>query len=658
MMVKDEEEMLPRCLASVCNHVDEIIVVDTGSSDGTISIAEEFGARVYYHPWEDNFSKHRNQSISYAGGDWFLILDADEEIIDETGPLMREAARSADTDSVTFQVVSLYDGGKESLHTQERLFRNNKGIHYEGRIHNRIVGATSTAVSPVKILHHGYNVSIEKGKLKHERRLKILEREISDDPHNPLYHHYLAVSHFSAPDYEQAARESTTALDLAEQHGVINAPLYAWTHYVASQSFHRLGKYERSQHLCMQGLKRFPNDPDLHFTACQLAFRQKDDNLFDFHVKRYLALHADISANALTRGNIHCVTYDQLWKAWWWQAINRLRDGDTSGFIDTMGKALETAPEKAAVYNATARYYMETGDLGTSKSELDRAFHENPDNEDIIYSYIELCIRLGDETHEVNWWQELLNRFPEKKDRMLGEVERALHDRRMNDAHKLLQALLSSWPRCEHVLRLKARCAGMEGKPEEKRYYLKQVLSVTHDSPEDLSTMGFILIDQHNYTEAVEYFERSMERKPYAAAVHVGLAIISWHSGTIDLCVTELDRAFHLMGIPSKLTIASLEQLGALFALTGEELLSNKQFEAAKAAYLTALEMNCVMPEVHQGLAEVFQRDNQLEKSLEHLQTALKLSDKLAPILQKMGDIHMQLGNTEAARFCYHKAGM
>ena len=63
MMVKDEEENLKRCLPSIQEIADELIVVDTGSSDSTVDIAKSFGAKVYHHPWENDFSKHWNQSI-------------------------------------------------------------------------------------------------------------------------------------------------------------------------------------------------------------------------------------------------------------------------------------------------------------------------------------------------------------------------------------------------------------------------------------------------------------------------------------------------------------------------------------------------------------------------------------------------------------------
>jgi len=79
MIVRDEEESLPRCLESIKDIADEIIVVDTGSKDKTKEIALKYGAKIYDHPWEDNFSLHRNQALSYATKKFVLQIDADEE---------------------------------------------------------------------------------------------------------------------------------------------------------------------------------------------------------------------------------------------------------------------------------------------------------------------------------------------------------------------------------------------------------------------------------------------------------------------------------------------------------------------------------------------------------------------------------------------------
>jgi len=88
MMVKNEADNLRRCLPSLKGIADELIVIDTGSTDDTMKIAESAGAKVFEHPWENDFSKHRNQSVSYATGDWVFIIDADEELFleDATSP--------------------------------------------------------------------------------------------------------------------------------------------------------------------------------------------------------------------------------------------------------------------------------------------------------------------------------------------------------------------------------------------------------------------------------------------------------------------------------------------------------------------------------------------------------------------------------------------
>ena len=98
MIVKNEEKHLVRCLRSVRDVVDEMIIVDTGSTDKTIDIAKVFGAKVFDFPWTGDFSAARNHSLAQATGDWILILDADEVIssrdFDELKALIRKRTPS------------------------------------------------------------------------------------------------------------------------------------------------------------------------------------------------------------------------------------------------------------------------------------------------------------------------------------------------------------------------------------------------------------------------------------------------------------------------------------------------------------------------------------------------------------------------------------
>ena len=142
MIVKDEEAMIGRCLASVREAVDEIVVVDTGSGDRTVEIAEEHGARVLHHAWTGDFSAARNVSFDAATSDWILYLDADELLVDGdaealralTGQTWREAFFLVETNH-----TGELESGTATTHDALRVFRNRPGYRFSGRIHEQII---------------------------------------------------------------------------------------------------------------------------------------------------------------------------------------------------------------------------------------------------------------------------------------------------------------------------------------------------------------------------------------------------------------------------------------------------------------------------------------------------------------------------------------
>ena len=139
MIVKNEEALLPTCLESVKDHVDEIVIVDTGSTDRTVEVATKYNAKIYHHPWENSFSKARNYSLKYATCDWILILDADEEISGNDAPRLKSLIRESSADLIYLQVLDKTTEGKiVSVLNSERLFKNHHGIRYDGIVHNAL----------------------------------------------------------------------------------------------------------------------------------------------------------------------------------------------------------------------------------------------------------------------------------------------------------------------------------------------------------------------------------------------------------------------------------------------------------------------------------------------------------------------------------------
>lgn len=187
-IVKNEAENLAKSIKSLKNQVNEIVVVDTGSTDNTIVVARKLGARVYSFPWQNDFSKARNFALSKAKGDWLILLDADEYFTSKTAGNIRQVIRQAkQADALLIQMVN-YDVDKAEIQDyfyQLRIVRNQQGIHYEGKIHEELKLSEGKSmkffrISPemLEIYHIGYASSVSRQKL--ERNLKLLQQAVDN----------------------------------------------------------------------------------------------------------------------------------------------------------------------------------------------------------------------------------------------------------------------------------------------------------------------------------------------------------------------------------------------------------------------------------------------------------------------------------------------
>lgn len=196
MIVKNEEDVLGRCLSSIKSIVDEIIIVDTGSTDNTIYIAKEYGAKVFEFQWQNDFSAARNYSISKAKSKWILILDADEVFNEEDCEKFQELIRNTIYDGFHFVIHNyMCDGDTNdyTIHYAFRLLRNNHKYKFEGKIHEQIIGIVSDNITNeitsanIVIYHFGYMNNIIKTKNKRARNIPILKKQLEEEPNNAFY---------------------------------------------------------------------------------------------------------------------------------------------------------------------------------------------------------------------------------------------------------------------------------------------------------------------------------------------------------------------------------------------------------------------------------------------------------------------------------------
>jgi glycosyltransferase involved in cell wall biosynthesis len=195
IIVKNEELALPKCLNSVRNVVDEMVVLDTGSTDRTLEIAGEFGAKVYQFEWCNDFSSARNQSLKYATGEWILVLDADEVLVPEIVPTLKQAIKC--DRYLLINLLRQEVGAVQSPYSLvSRLFRNHPDICFSRPYHALVDDSVARIVSQetqwqvgylpeVAILHAGYQKSAIASRDKFSNAAKTMEGFLACNPHDP-----------------------------------------------------------------------------------------------------------------------------------------------------------------------------------------------------------------------------------------------------------------------------------------------------------------------------------------------------------------------------------------------------------------------------------------------------------------------------------------
>jgi len=244
MIVKNEEKNLGRCLASVKDLVDEMVIVDTGSTDGTLALAASYGAKVGHFTWNDDFSAARNESLRLCTGDWILVLDADEAVDALDHKKIREACMKSHF-SAYFMALRNYfaDGGalvldqlvrpNDKVYAQGskfdycadfqglRLCRRLPGLQFEGRIHELLLPYFQKRNLPTgtldAVIHHFGKLDVEREAAKAVRYLQQAKAQVASDPANQQYQYSLMTQAAVARDWATTVTAGTAHLALVKR---------------------------------------------------------------------------------------------------------------------------------------------------------------------------------------------------------------------------------------------------------------------------------------------------------------------------------------------------------------------------------------------------------------------------------------------------------
>ncbi len=362
MIVKNEERFLAECLESVRDCVDEINVVDTGSTDATIAIARRFGANVIERAWRNDFSWARNESLALATRRWVLVLDADEEIAREAVPLLR-ALRGAPADltAVYVQIRNLVDdesgAGSTMTHILPRIFPNTPRIRYRNVIHENLaldgsIEVVPSVLSPVLVIHKGYTAEMMTGRKKNERNQPLLDRavrEAGDD----------IFSWFNFGSAAISAGNHDVGIEALERVFAEGGPTRAFfpIAYMLLASAYGEGRKDLARGLetIERGLAAVPAHPNLLFTRAHLLSLSER---FDEARAEYQAA-IDAGRDA---GRQHMVD-DEIaaWKAAFNLGCTYVKEGRDADAVPWFERALAAKPTSSMLRTAAARAYERLG---------------------------------------------------------------------------------------------------------------------------------------------------------------------------------------------------------------------------------------------------------------------------------------------------------
>lgn len=261
MIVKNEEKYLDKCLKSVQGKVDEIIIVDTGSTDRTIEIAQKYDAVISHFKWINDFAAARNFSINEAKSEYILILDADEYFDDNVN---MQIDLAHEKDYYKLMIKNYHSKGQVLFHQNVRLFKSGIGLSYSGKLHEQLntydEGANYIGVESDILIHHvGYlpEVIVDRGKKK--RNYDIMVKELEENPTGYSYFN-MGTVYMHDEHYDKALDMFKKSYSLSKDKKYVKSLLA-----LMGGCLHQLNRTEEGVRLLLDAINAFPQYTEFHY---------------------------------------------------------------------------------------------------------------------------------------------------------------------------------------------------------------------------------------------------------------------------------------------------------------------------------------------------------------------------------------------------------
>lgn len=367
MIVKNEEANLSDCLHSVGDLAGEIIIIDTGSTDRTVEIAQSCGARVEHFTWIDDFAAARNESLRYATGDWILWLDADDRLSTASVNQFKNAVAMGQADAFRCQMISPLAGDNPSINHvyYTLLFKNHLGVQFEDPLHESVTESllrqgASIAHTDICVEHSGYSGDPASLRRKAQRNTAILRRCVRREPQRPKWRFHLGVSLYQLEDYHGAIEQFEMVVSHPAPDLNLNSQLYK-AYILLMSAYTTVPDIPRAESVLQQTLRLFPHRRHGWITAGMFYLRQNQPERARQCLEhaQTLAPESDAEGESWAAGVLEA-NLAQACRAAGFAALGRR---DFIAAINALQKLTEVAalPERSEAYKMLAAAFHKSG---------------------------------------------------------------------------------------------------------------------------------------------------------------------------------------------------------------------------------------------------------------------------------------------------------
>lgn len=526
MIVKNEQDNIQECLASALPVVKEIIVVDTGSEDNTITMAEEMGARVFRFKWKDDFAEARNESLKYATGDYIIFLDADERLDKSSYEFFNKLKKDRQPTAYYAKIINLTDKNNinsAAVHYSTRLWTNLPGFKFKNRIHENLIfdshkSKPRRGVSNISIVHRGYLEDSMASRKKFERNLRLLQTAIKEEPHNSFHSYNLGVQ-YKAMGLPQKAVEYFIEMEKKQESG---RPSYLSFGFSAlSSCYWSLQRYNEAAAAARKALNINPDLKDAYYNLAlaQIALNQFKEAIDNFN--QVLNQKEKPLLGGTTDSGV------RSWKSYNGLGICYVRLGDYDQAIKNFEKAFSIQKNSANVLiNLIAAYHNSGRTEKINKIIGEVSNIDYPLNQ--IKGVVEQIQALGLPRQAVNLLKNIASNNREKNpglDQVLGYLYYQQKD--YNQASYYYSLYFKHNPfNSDHMQRW-GYCCMKTGDYQQAELHYQQVLQQGANHWSIYHNLGTIKMELKKLDEAVYLLGKARQLNPYNVESCLNLAKIN-----------------------------------------------------------------------------------------------------------------------------------